>query len=154
MPCEILRSLCSLEDDNARIYRVNTKNILFYFAFSSIATATATVILNLRVVTCADETHHFVAVDALGKLQSGMLFEKSYYIRLRNPFYRKIIFTEHIVCVFPENIITRFDVAVNDVSGEFAKRLRLTRIFTCNFAMLKINLIINLKMIKFNLTND
>ena len=32
-----------------------------YFAFSSIATATATVILNLRVVTCADETHHFDA---------------------------------------------------------------------------------------------
>jgi hypothetical protein len=32
---------------------------------------------------------------------------------------------KHIVCVFPENIITRFDVAVNDVAKEFAKRLRL-----------------------------
>ena len=31
---------------------------------------------------------------------------------------------EHIVCVFPENIITRFDVSVNDVSGEFAEMLR------------------------------
>ena len=32
-------------------------------------------------------------------------------------------FAEHIVCVFPENIITRFDVSVNDVSGEFAEML-------------------------------
>jgi hypothetical protein len=31
---------------------------------------------------------------------------------------------EHIVCVFPENIIPRFDVSVNDVSGEFAEKLQ------------------------------
>ena len=30
-----------------------------------------------------------------------------------------------IICVFPENIITRFDVSVNDVSKEFAKKLRI-----------------------------
>ena len=67
---------------------------------------------------------------------------------MQNPF------AEHIIFNFPENIITRFDVAVNDVAKEFAEKLRLTRIFTCNFAMLKINLIINLKMIKLHLTND
>ena len=31
---------------------------------------------------------------------------------------------KHIVCVFPENIISRFDVSVNDASGEFAEKLR------------------------------
>ena len=54
-----------------------------------------------------------------------MLFEKSYCIRLRNPFYRKFILAEHIVFVFPENIISRFDVAVNDVTEEFAERLQM-----------------------------
>ena len=29
-----------------------------------------------------------------------------------------------VICVFPENIISHFDVAVNDVSCEFAERLR------------------------------
>ena len=29
---------------------------------------------NHGVVTCADETHHFFAVDALGELQSGETF--------------------------------------------------------------------------------
>ena len=43
---------------------------------------------------------------------------------------------EHVTCVFPENIITRFDVSVNDVSKEFAE-------------MLRINLILNLpKLLK------
>ena len=50
--------------------------------------------------------------------------EKSYFNRLLN---HKIIFDELIVCVFSENIITRFDVAVNDVSGEFAEKLRLEK---------------------------
>ena len=36
----------------------------------------------------------------------------------------KIIFDEHIVCIFPENIISRFDVSVNDVAKEFAEKLR------------------------------
>ena len=76
------------------------------------------------VVTSADQAHHLVAVDALGELQSGMLFEKSYYIRLRELLNHKIICAEHIVCVFPENIIARFDVSVNDVSEEFAEKLR------------------------------
>ena len=40
----------------------------------------------------------------------------------------KIIFAEHIVCVFPENIITRFDVSVNDVAKEFAEMLRINLI--------------------------
>ena len=53
-----------------------------------------------------------------------MLFEKSYYIRLRELLNRKIICAEHIVCIFPENIIPRFDVSVNDVSKEFAERLQ------------------------------
>ena len=52
------------------------------------------------------------------------LSEKSYYIRLRELLNHKIIFTEHIVCVFPENIITHFDVSVNDVAKEFAERLQ------------------------------
>ena len=54
-----------------------------------------------------------------------MIFEKSYYIRLRELLNHKIIFAEHIVCVFPENIITRFDVSVNDVACEFAEKLQL-----------------------------
>ena len=29
-----------------------------------------------------------------------------------------------IICVFPENIITRFDVSVNDVLEKFAKKFR------------------------------
>ena len=53
-----------------------------------------------------------------------MLFEKSYIIRLRELLNHKIIFAEHIVCVFPENIILRFDVSVNDVSKEFAEKLQ------------------------------
>ena len=54
----------------------------------------------------------------------GRLSEKSYIIRFMRLSNRKIIFNEHIVCVFPENIISRLDVSVNDVSEEFAKRLR------------------------------
>ena len=81
---------------------------------------------NHGVVTCADETHHLFAVDALGELQSGRLFGKSYYIRLKELLSHKIIFAEHIVYVFPENIITRFDVSVNDVVKEFAKMLRIS----------------------------
>ena len=54
-----------------------------------------------------------------------MLFEKSYIIRLRELLNRKITFAEHIVCVFPENIITRFDVSVNDVAKEFAEKLHI-----------------------------
>ena len=80
---------------------------------------------NHGVVTCADETHHFFAVDTLGELQNGMLSEKSYYIRLRVLLNHKIIFAKHIVCVFPENIISRFDVSVNDVAEEFAEMLRI-----------------------------
>ena len=53
------------------------------------------------------------------------LSEKSYYIRLRELLNHKIIFAEHIVCVFPENIISRFNVFVHDVSEEFAEKLRL-----------------------------
>ena len=64
---------------------------------------------------------------AVGNL-AGRLSEKSYYIRLKELLNHKIIFAEHIVCVFPENIITRFDAAVNDVVEEFAKRLRINLI--------------------------
>ena len=55
-----------------------------------------------------------------------MFFEKSYCIRLRELLNHKIICAEHIVCVFPENIITRFDVSVNDVAEEFAEKLQTT----------------------------
>ena len=79
---------------------------------------------NHGVVTCSNESHHLCAIDALGELRSGKLFEKSYIIRLRELLNHKIICTEHIVCVFPENIISCFDVAVNDVSEEFAEMLR------------------------------
>ena len=54
----------------------------------------------------------------------GRLSEKSYYIRLNRLLNHKIIFDEHIVCVFPENIISRSDVSVNDVVKEFAKKLQ------------------------------
>ena len=30
-----------------------------------------------------------------------------------------------IICAFPENIITRCDVSVNDVAEEFAERLQM-----------------------------
>lgn len=40
---------------------------------------------------------------------------------LQNPF------VEHIIFSFSENIISRFDVAVNDVVKEFAEKLRLER---------------------------
>ena len=60
--------------------------------------------------------------------RAGRLSKKSYIIRLRELLNHKIIFAEHIVCVFPENIITRFDVSVNDVSEEFAKKLRIWHI--------------------------
>ena len=60
----------------------------------------------------------------------GRLCKKSYYIRLKELLNHKIIFDEHIVCVFPENIISRFDVAVNDVVKEFAEMLRLIILIT------------------------
>ena len=53
-----------------------------------------------------------------------MLCKKSYYIRLKELLNHKIIFAEHIIFSFPENIISRFDVAVNDAVKEFAKRLQ------------------------------
>ena len=66
-----------------------------------------------------------------------MIFEKSYYIRLMELLNYKIICAEHIVCVFPENIISHFDVAVNDVVEEFAKRLQFVfetgNLRTCGF---------------------
>ena len=37
---------------------------------------------------------------------------------------------KHIVCAFSENIISRFDVAVNDVVEEFAEKLRLIILIT------------------------
>ena len=50
----------------------------------------------------------------------------------------KIICAEHIVCVFTENIISRFDVSVNDVSKEFAKKLRfITYIFIISILFLR-----------------
>ena len=74
------------------------------------------------VVTSADETHHLCAVDALGELQSGRLFEKSYYIRLRELLNHKIIFAEHIVFGFAECIMPRFDVFANSFLNCLRKR--------------------------------
>ena len=56
--------------------------------------------------------------------RTGSLSKKSYYIRLKKLLHHEIAFVEHIVCVFPENIISRFDVSVNDVAEEFAKKLQ------------------------------
>ena len=84
----------------------------------------------------------------------GRLSEKSYIIRLRKLLNHKIIFTEHIVCAFPENIITRFDVSVNDVAEEFAKKLRIGSLARFYLFFLCFNLIIKRKMSKLNLTND
>ena len=57
--------------------------------------------------------------------RAGRLSEKSYYIRLRELLHNEIIFAEHIIFNFPENIISRFDVSVNDVAKEFAEKLRM-----------------------------
>ena len=46
-------------------------------------------------------------------------------MRLKELLNHKIIFAEHIICVFPENIITRFNISVNDVSKVFAKKSRM-----------------------------
>ena len=49
---------------------------------------------------------------------------------INKPFELQNPFAEHIIFSFPENIISRFDVAVNDVVKEFAKRLRSVRIIS------------------------
>ena len=49
-----------------------------YLQASSIATATATVILSLRVVTCADETHHLYAVRGLWNIFLSSCFAIQY----------------------------------------------------------------------------
>ena len=88
-----------------------------YLLASSIAIAT--VILSLGVVTCADETHHLCALVPLLTWRGK---RKPYKTSLLN---HKIIFAEHIVCVFPENIISRFNVFVNNVVKEFAEMLQI-----------------------------
>ena len=76
-----------------------------YLLASSIATATATVIPTMGLLP-APMRPIISLQQTLGEsFRAGRLSEKSYIIRLRNPFYRKIIFVEHIVYVFPENII-------------------------------------------------
>ena len=61
---------------------------------------------------------------------------------------------ETIICVFPENIITRFDVSVNDVAEEFAEKLRIGSLARFYLFFFYFNLIIKRKMSKLNLTND
>ena len=39
-------------------------------------------------------------------------------------------FAEHVIFSFPENIISRFDVAVNDVAKEFAEKLHISLLGT------------------------
>ena len=43
---------------------------------------------------------------------------------INKPFELQNPFAEHIIFSFPENIISRFDVAVNDVAEEFAEKLQ------------------------------
>ena len=51
----------------------------------------------------------------LGRASERGYFLKSLIIiRLKELLKNKIIFTEHIIFSFPENIISRFDVSVND----------------------------------------
>ena len=88
------------------------------------ATATATVIPTMGLLPAPISPIISLQQTLLESFRAGRLSEKSYIIRLRELLNHKIICAEHIVCVFPENIITRFDVAVNDVVKEFAKMLQ------------------------------
>ncbi len=56
--------------------------------------------------------------------ERGDFLKSLIIIRLKELLNHKIIFNEHIICAFPENIISRFDVSVNDVAKEFAKMLQ------------------------------
>ena len=53
------------------------------------------------------------------------------FLALSHNFIRSVVtcfcitLTTLFVCVFPENIITHFDVSVNDVSKVFAEKLRI-----------------------------
>ena len=42
-----------------------------------------------------------------------------------------------IICVFPENIISRFDIAVNDVAEEFAERSECSSIEMASAKLLR-----------------
>ena len=39
---------------------------------------------------------------------------------------------KHIVCAFSENIISRFDVSVNDVVEEFTKKSQIDKYNSCS----------------------
>ncbi len=98
-----------------------------YLLASSIATATATCHQNnlrlfptMGLLPAPMRPIISVRQTTFKGFRAGRLSEKSYYIRLNRLLNHKIIFAEHIVCVFPENIISRFDVAVTDVVKEFA----------------------------------
>ena len=57
--------------------------------------------------------------------ERGDFLKSLIIIRLKELLHHEITFAEHIVCVFPENFISRFDVSVNDVVKEFAKKLHI-----------------------------
>ena len=95
-----------------------------YLLASSIATATATVIPSMGLLPAPMSPIISTLQWLCESLRAGRPSEKSYYIRLKELLDHKIIFAKHIVCVFSENIISRFDVSVNDVAKEFAKRLQ------------------------------
>ena len=96
-----------------------------YLEASSIATATATVIPTMGLLPAPMRPIISVRQATFKSFREGRLCKKSYYIRLKELLNRKIIFAEHIIFSFPENIITHFDVAVNDVVEEFAEMLRI-----------------------------
>ena len=56
-----------------------------------------------------------------------------------------VICAEHIVCVFSENIISHFDVSVNDVAKEFAEMLRIGSLARFYLFFFCFNLIIKQK---------
>ena len=81
---------------------------LYYLEASSIATATATVIPTIGLFPAPMSPIISVQEAAFKGLRVGRLCKKSYFIRLKELLNHKIIFAEHIVCVFSENIISRF----------------------------------------------
>ena len=88
------------------------------------ATATATVIPTIGLFPAPISPIISTLQGLCESFRAGRLSEKSYIIRLKKLLNHKIIFVEHIVCDFAEFIISRFDVSVNDVAEEFAKKLQ------------------------------
>ena len=80
------------------------------------------------VVTCADEAHHFYALESWRQPFWCIATSKSLARYAFLPFWIcKILFAEHIVFSFAECIISRFDAFANGVLINSTNCLRLIR---------------------------